>query len=140
MAASFPSKTNFANGEVLFATDVNQLAENVNDLNDRSKQVVTNAQTGTTYTLALADAGKLIELSNVAAITLTIPTNTSVAFPVGSRIDILATNTGKVTVAGASGVTLNSSDGNVKLLNQWSAASVVKRATDTWVLIGELGT
>jgi hypothetical protein len=97
--------------------------------------VVTNAQTGTTYTLVLTDAGKLIEMSNASAITLTIPTNSSVAFPTGTQIDLLQTGAGQVTVGGA-GVTLQSEGSKLKLKGQYAAATLIKRATDTWVLIG----
>lgn len=98
--------------------------------------ISTNAQTGTSYTLVLADAGKLVELNNAAAITLTIPTNASVAFPVGTQVNILQTGAGQVTVSGA-GVTINGTPG-LKLRTQWSSATLVKRATDTWVLLGDL--
>jgi hypothetical protein len=99
--------------------------------------LVQNAQTGTTYTLVLGDAGKLVELSNASAITLTVPTNASVAFPIGTQINLLQTNTGQVTVAGAGGVTVNGAPG-LKLTDRWSAATLIKRATDTWVLTGRL--
>lgn len=96
-----------------------------------------NAQVGTTYTLVLADADfKLVELNNAAAITLTVPTNASVAFPVGTQINILQTGAGQVTVSGA-GVTINGTPG-LKLRTQWSGGTLIKRATDTWVLIGDL--
>jgi hypothetical protein len=98
--------------------------------------VSTNAQTGTAYTLVLADAGKLIELNNSASISLTVPTNASVAFPIGTKIDILQTGAGQVTI-GRAGVTKNASPG-LKLSGQWAAASLVKRAENTWVLIGNL--
>jgi hypothetical protein len=101
-----------------------------------NKTVDINQQNGTSYTLVLADAGKLVELSNAASIALTIPTNASVAFPVGTKVDLLQTGAGQVTVGGA-GVTINSTPG-LKLSAQWAAASLVKRATDTWVLIGNL--
>jgi hypothetical protein len=142
MAASFPTKNDYIDGDVLFSADVNQIADNINDLNTRvsAPPVIFNAQTGTTYTLALTDAGKLVELLNAASITLTVPTNASVAFPVGSRIDLLATGAGQVTVAAAGGVTLNSSGAANKLKQTWSAATLIKRATNTWVLIGELVT
>ena len=97
----------------------------------------TNAQTGTTYTPVLSDAGKIIEISNSSAITLTIPTNASVAFPVGTQITILQTGAGQITVADPSGGTLNATPGK-KLRTQWSSATLLKRATDTWVLIGDL--
>jgi hypothetical protein len=63
--------------------------------------------------------------------------NSSVAFPTGSQINIIQTGAGQVTVAGAGGVTVNATPG-LKLRAQWSAATLVKRATDTWVLIGDL--
>lgn len=97
-----------------------------------------NAQTGTTYTLVLTDSDlKLVELSNASAITLTVPTNASVAFPVGCQINIIQTAAGQVTVAGAGGVTVNATPG-LKLRAQWSSATLIKRATDTWVLVGDL--
>jgi len=99
--------------------------------------VTQNSQTGTSYTLILSDAGKMIEVSNTSAITLTVPTHASVAFPIGTQINILQTNTGQITVAGASGVTINSNPG-LKLRAQWSFATLIKRATNTWVLVGDI--
>jgi hypothetical protein len=73
-----------------------------------SAALATNAQTGTSYTLALTDGNNVVvELSNTASITLTIPTNATAPFPIGSQVQILQTNTGQVTVAGAGGVTVN---------------------------------
>jgi hypothetical protein len=94
-----------------------------------------NAQTGTTYTLALTDSGEFVTLSNASAITLTVPTNATVAFPVGTQINIVQLGAGQVTVAGA-GVTLRSSGSKLKLFGQYAAATLVKIATDEWVLIG----
>jgi hypothetical protein len=99
--------------------------------------VITNAQTGTTYTLVAGDAGDIIEINNASGITLTIPTNASVPFPVGTQITILQTGAGQITVAGPSGGTLNATPGT-KLRAQWSSATLLKRATDTWVLMGDL--
>jgi hypothetical protein len=99
---------------------------------------IQNAQAGTTYTLALTDLGKLVELNNAASITLTIPTNASVSFAVGDRIDLLQTGAGQVTIAGAAGVTVNSESSKLKLAGQWAAATLIKRAADTWVAVGNL--
>ena len=95
-----------------------------------------NAQTGTTYTPVLADNGKLVTLSNASAITLTVPTNASVAYATGAQINIQAIGAGQVTVVGDTGVTVNGT--GTKLRTQWSAATLVKVATDTWTLIGDL--
>jgi hypothetical protein len=100
-------------------------------------EVELNSQTGTTYTLVSADRGKLVSLSNASPITLTIPTNSTTAFPTGTRIDIIQTGAGQVTVGGA-GVTINSKSSNKKLSAQGSAASLIKFATDTWWLVGDL--
>jgi hypothetical protein len=99
--------------------------------------LATNAQTGTTYTSVLDDNGKIVEMNNASANTLTVPLNSSVAYPVGAQINILQTGTGQTTVAATGGVTINATPG-LKLRAQWSSATLIKRATDTWVLIGDL--
>jgi len=98
--------------------------------------IQTNATTGA-YTLVLTDDGRIVEMSNASGTTLTIPLNSSVAFPVGSQITVIQTGAGQTTIAGAVGVTVNGTPG-LKLRAQWSAATLVKRATDTWVAIGDL--
>jgi hypothetical protein len=96
-----------------------------------------NAQTGTSYTLVLTDLAKLITLSNTSAITLTVPLESSVAFSIGDRIDILQTNTGQVTITGAGGVTVNATPG-LKLRARWSSATLIKLDTNSWVAIGDM--
>lgn len=99
--------------------------------------VDTSAQTDS-YTLVLTDAGKLVEMGKATAQTLTVPPNSSVAFPLGTKIDVVQTGAGEADIAAGSGVTINSQDGNLKLAAQWAGATLVKRATNTWVLIGNL--
>lgn len=96
-----------------------------------------NNQTSTTYTLVASDAGDLVTLTNAAAITLTIPLNSSVAFATGTQITISQNGVGKVTVAGAVGVTVNSADGFLSLRNQYSAGTLIKTNTNNWILIGD---
>lgn len=98
--------------------------------------LATNAQVAS-YTLVLADNGKMVEISNASANNLTVPLNSSVAFPVGAQINILQTGAGQTTVVATGGVTINGTPG-LKLRAQWSAATLIKRATDTWVLVGDL--
>lgn len=102
------------------------------------EELNTNAQVGTTYTLALTDDGKVVEMNNASANTLTVPPNSSVAFPVGAQILVLQTGAGQTTLAAGAGVTVNSKDGNLKLSAQWCAATLIKRATDVWVVVGDL--
>ena len=109
---------------------------NTPTINDARQNLTLNAQTGTTYTLVITDNGRLVTLSNAAAITLTVPLNATVAFATGAIINIQQIGAGQVTVAGAAGVTLNGT--GTKTRAQWSAASLVKTATDTWTLIGDI--
>ena len=103
-----------------------------------SAPVSFNAQTGTTYTLALTDANNtVVTLSNTAAITVTIPPASSVAFPVGSQVQLNQINTGQVTVAAGSGVTLNGTPG-YKLRAQWSFATLICTASNVWLLVGDV--
>lgn len=96
-----------------------------------------NAQTGTTYTAALTD--EVVTMDNSSANTLTIPPNSSVAFPVGCALEVWQKGTGQTTIAAGSGVTiLYHSANTLKLQGQNSGCSLRKVATDTWRLIGDM--
>jgi hypothetical protein len=98
--------------------------------------IATNAQTDS-YTLVLGDKAKVVEMSKATANNLTVPANADVAFPVGTQIHIVQTGAGQTTVVAAATVTINATPG-LKLRSQWSAATLIKRATNTWVLVGDL--
>jgi hypothetical protein len=98
-----------------------------------------NAQTGTTYTLALTDANNRVTLSNTSGITVTIPPNSSVNFPVGTGIDLIQANTGQVTVVGGSGVTLNSAIG-YKIRTLAAGCSLIQIAANSWIMVGDITT
>jgi hypothetical protein len=104
--------------------------------------LVTNAQSAS-YTLVLADDGKMIEMNLSSANNVTIPLNSSVAFPIGTQITIVQTGTGQTNVNVTTGVTLNcspqSTANTAKLRAQWSSIQLIKRGTDTWLAIGDLG-
>jgi hypothetical protein len=97
-----------------------------------------NPQTGTTYTFVLGDAGKTCTFTNAAAVTVTVPPNSAVAFPVGTLINVSQRGAGKVTFAQGSGVTINSLNNNKSLAGQFVGGTLEKMATDTWDLYGGL--
>jgi hypothetical protein len=97
-----------------------------------------NAQTGTTYTFVLADAGKLVTSSNGSAQTVTVPPNSSVAYAIGTQIIVQNIGSANATLAEGSGVTINSKDSNKEIDGQYAAATLIKTATDAWSLIGAL--
>lgn len=92
------------------------------------------------YTFVLSDAGKLTEGEKASALTFTIPTNASVAFAVGTVIPVAQTGAGQLTITPAGGVTMQSSGSKTKLIGQYSAARLYKRATNTWLLSGDITT
>jgi hypothetical protein len=90
------------------------------------------------YTLSnLDERDTIVELNKSTAVTLTIPADSSVNYPVGTTLDIIQTGAGQVTVAGAGGVTVNGTPG-LKLRTQWSSATLLKRAANTWLIFGDL--
>jgi len=101
-------------------------------------ELTLNAQTGTTYTLVLTDSAKFVTLSNASAITATVPPNSSVAFPTGTQVNLMQLGAGQVTVAAGSGVTLRSAGTLVKTSAQYAVATLLKIASDEWVLVGNL--
>lgn len=129
--ATYPLSEAFVDGQVYTAANVNATNEGVNDLAFGQF----NAQTGTSYTLVLTDVAKVISLTNAAAITLTVPTNASVAFPIGTQILLYQGGAGQVTVSGA-GVTLRSQGNKLKVFGQYAIAGLLKVNTDEWVMFG----
>ena len=93
--------------------------------------ITTNAQSSN-YTLAPIDSGRLIEMSGGGTLTIT----DSASFPVGFYVDVLQTGSSQVTIAGTS-FTPNATPG-LKLRTQWSSATLIKRALDSWVVLGDL--
>jgi hypothetical protein len=100
-----------------------------------------NAQSGTTYTTALADNGKLVTLTNGSSIALTIPLNSSVAYPVGAQLNLARLGAGAVTIAGAGGVTVVSTGATAAtpgLRAQYSTATAVQTSIDNWLVMGDI--
>lgn len=99
----------------------------------------TNVKTSS-YTLALSDQSKMIEMNSSSATVLTVPTDSTVNFPIGTYIVVLRTGTGSVAIEGMvgspSGVVINFTPG-LTLRAQWSMATLIKRAANTWVLSGD---
>jgi hypothetical protein len=92
------------------------------------------------YTLsALTERDSLIEVSSATGVTISIPTDATLNYPIGTSIDILQTGAGQVTIAAVTpGTTTVNSTPGLKLRTQWSTATLFKRAANTWVVYGDL--
>ena len=123
------TRQDFTAGQVLLAAELDAVA---------TAMIAINAQTGTTYTTVLADDGKLITCSNAAAISVTIPPNSSVAYGIGTQINFAQLGAGQVTLVAGAGVTLNSAGAKLKLSAQYAVATCVKTDTNTWFVVGNL--
>ena len=122
------TRQDFTSGQVLTAAELDAVA---------TAMIAINAQTGTTYTTVLADDGKLITCDNASPIALTIPPNSSVAYGIGTQINIMQLDA-QVTITAGAGVTLRSSGSKLKTKDQYSVATCAKIASDTWVVVGNL--
>jgi hypothetical protein len=118
----------FSGGTITGATNINGLLRNYN---------VYNTQTSS-YTLVLADASKIVEMNVGSANTVTVPTNSSVAFPIGTEITVMQYGAGNTTIVAASGVTFRSKDFSTRIGDQYTGATLIKRDTNEWYLIGNI--
>ena len=128
MPTGLPSVT----GDVLTAANYNSLVA-----------FTLNAQTGTTYTSVLSDSYQvLVTMSNASANAFKIPTNASVAHPVGTVITVLNIGAGVCTISAVtSGTTAVLSAGATAAaptLAQYKSAACIKVATDTWYVVGAI--
>jgi hypothetical protein len=112
--------------------------DEVSTLATKGQWVGVNTQTGTTYTLVIGDKGKVVEMNNGSSNTCTVPPNSSVAFPVGSRLLVTRYGAGSTTIVAGSGVTLRSSGSVLAIDAQYGVVEIYKRATDEWVVYGDI--
>lgn len=91
----------------------------------------------TGFTLSLTDQYKYIRVTDSAAVTATIPDNATVAFPIGTSVDIIQAGTGQLSIAGAVGVTINTPS-TLDARAQYSALKLIKVGTDEWDLMGDV--
>ena len=113
-----PSSGIVTAGNVVFHLDINSLVAS--------------------YVLALSDDGKLIEINAPSLATVTIPLDSSVDFPVGTQITFIQTGAGQISFVPTGGVILNSNPTNGRTRGIWTSAVLIKRAANTWILLGDL--
>jgi len=134
----------FVSGTILVAPVLGTPASGVLDNCTISGSGIThtiNAQTGTTYTFVLSDDGAVVTSNNASAVLMTIPPNSSVAYPVGASLTVISIGAGLTSVDEGSGVLINSTgaDPDLPVIRaQHSSATFIKIATDTWQAVGDI--
>ena len=132
--ATYPLSEAYADGQVLTAANVNSITEGVNDL-----AILTFSSTKTaSHTLVLGDLAQVINMNVGTANNLTVPLNSSVAFPIGTQIVVYQSGAGQTTLNPTSGVTIRSQGSKLKLFAQYAVAGLLKIGTDEWVAFGNL--
>lgn len=139
--AALPSPTN---GIVCFVRQ-NSNGNEINELQyyDNAWRSLNDATTllpkTASYIAALTDAGKTVTMDVASGNAVTIPTNASVAFPIGSRFDIVQIGAGQTQIDPVSvAVTIYSKNSNKKIAARYSGCTIFKIDTNAWVLIGDL--
>ena len=128
--------SSFTNGDLVTYNSTSNLYTSVDRDTFSLSNLSFNSQTAS-YTLVLADKDKMVEMNVASANNLTVPPDSGANFAVGSQITILQTGTGQTTIVAGSGVTVNATPG-LKLRARWSSVTLIKRAANTWVALGDL--
>jgi len=129
--------TNLAQVKAFDSTDYATSAQGTTADNALQARGAVNAQTGTTYTLVIGDEYlDGVRMTNASANTLTIPPNSAVAFPVGTKVFITQGGAGSTTIAAGAGVTINApSTVTLAIDEQWESRVCQKTGTNEWLLI-----
>lgn len=125
-------------GSTLVDTHLSRKSAGAFTINNGAGELIsarlTNSNTSASYTLALTDQSRIVDCNNASAQTVTVPPNSSVAFPTGTRLIIRQYGAGQVTVSPGSGVTLNSMNTSLVTPGQYGGLMLHKRATDEWIV------
>lgn len=103
-----------------------------------STAITFNRQTAS-YTLALTDANKIVEMNSASANTVTVPSSSVVNFTTGSQITVTQYGSGQTSfTTGSTNVTIRSANSWLKINARYGAATLTKVGNDEWYLIGNL--
>ena len=125
-----PTGYPFTSGDILTAAEMNSLVA-----------FTINGQSGTTYTLASTDQYQvLVQTTNAAAKTVSIPTDATYNFPIGTCISFLNTGAGDLTIdavtPGTTTVTSAGATSAAPTVGEHKSAAAIKTAANTWTVVG----
>lgn len=138
MTPSRPAANPFGVGENVL-TELNGRDAAVLDYAEAlTAEAIIESTQGGNLTLALSHKGRVIPVSAAGAVVVTVPPNSSVAFPLGSWVEVDRMGAGSVAIAAGSGVTIRTAAAALTLRAQYSTAMLRKIGTDEWLLVGDL--
>ena len=137
-AVVLPSTTSIGNVSDTEIGYLDGVTSSIQEQIDAISNLVTTNRETASYTLELTDANKLVEMNVATANNLTVPLDSSVTFPIGTKIDIVQYGTGQTTIVAISGVTINSANSWLKINARYGAATLTKIGTNEWYLWGNL--
>lgn len=108
---------------------------------DEIKKGITEIEFNTqsaSYTLALTDQNKLVEINNASANEVTVPLDSVASFPIGTQILVVQAGAGQTSIGKSFGVNLYAEGNKFKLVGQYAMATLIKKGTDTWYVGGNL--
>lgn len=125
------------------AARFNHMDAGIKEASDRLDAIeigITTTVVSNSYTLVIGDISKAVESTSATAINITVPPNSTVAFPVGTVIEVAQIGVGQITLVPGASVTLRSAGSALKTRVQYSTLSIRKRATNEWVVAGDVTT
>jgi len=129
--ATYPSLTELSYVKGVTSTIQTQIDTKQNKLKSFNRQT-------SSYTLVLSDADKLVEMNVATANNLTIPLNSSVAYAIGTQIDVVQYGAGQTSILATGGVTIRSTNSWLKINARYGAVTLTKVGADEWYLWGNL--
>jgi len=136
LALSDPDMVTLTGTQTLTNKTLTSPTLNSPQLNTPNTTIALNPRVAS-YITVMSDRDSLVEMNVASSNTFTVPLNSSVAFPIGSTINVVQTGAGQTTITATAGVVINATPG-LKLRTQWSTATLIKRNTDTWLAFGDL--
>lgn len=135
---NYPTNRSTASPTRLVGLDADELASAVNALEAEVGALPRLSPYSGSATLALTDYGKVVEVTSSSSSVITVPANATIAFPIGTMIEVARMGTGSVTIAAAVGVTIRNPAAVLTISPQYGSVVLRKRATNEWVVNGSL--
>lgn len=126
-------------GDSITKDNINEIKSNIDTVNSEKQPIADTVDVTASRTLAISDNFKLLNVNSSSAVVVTIPADATEDIPIGAEIAFFRYGSGALSIAPASGVTLQSDRSRRNIKEQYSGGAIKKIAANTWILAGNLG-